>query len=64
VSATIAAVMAAVSQATGRQRADSSRPVGNTKTVTTVARINVGYHHQLLYQALSMAPGSGLPLVM
>jgi hypothetical protein len=56
--------MAAVSQATGRQRADSSRPVGNTRTVTIVARMSVGNHHQLLYQALSRAPGSGLPLVI
>ena len=53
-----AADAAPASQATGRQRGDSSRPVGNNKGVNTNASARVGYHGQEAYQAARTAPGS------
>jgi hypothetical protein len=46
------------SQAAGRQRGDSSRPVGNSKRVNTSARMMVGYHHHMAYQAAISRPGN------
>jgi hypothetical protein len=51
-------VTPAASQPAGRQRGDSSRPVGNRKRVNTSARVAVGYHHHTAYQAATIAPGS------
>jgi hypothetical protein len=56
--ATIAAVTAPASQATGRQRGDSSRPVGNSSGVNTTARATVGYQLDQANQVATMAPGS------
>ena len=53
-----AAVAAPANQANGRQRGDSSRPVGNNKGVNTSARARVGYHGQEAYQAAKVAPGN------
>jgi hypothetical protein len=56
-SVTITAVPAPATSATGRQRADSSRPVGNTSRVNTNTSTSVGYHHHEVYQAARTAPG-------
>jgi hypothetical protein len=57
-SSTSATVTSAASAATGRQRADRSRPVGNNKGVATKTRANIGIHHCCWYQAAQVAPGS------
>ena len=54
----IAAIAAAAATATGRQRADSSRPVGNSSGVNTSTSASVGYHHHELYQAARTTPGA------
>ena len=53
-----AAVAAPASQATGRQRGESSRPVGNSKGVKISARAMAGAHGHDPYQAARIAPGS------
>src|SRR4029450_8539824 len=52
------AVATAATTATGRQRADRARPVGNTSRVNTTMRVSIGYHHHDAYQAAKAAPGS------
>jgi hypothetical protein len=49
-SALMAAVVAPPSQATGRQRGDGSRPLGNSRGVKSRARAMVGYQAQELNQ--------------
>jgi hypothetical protein len=63
-STTMATVVAAARKATGRQRGDSSRPVGNNSSVNTDTRLKSGNQNQLLYQAATIAPGSEPPRVM
>jgi len=53
-----AAVTPPASHAAGRQRGDSTRPVGNKKRVNTSASAMVGYHAHERYQAATIAPGS------
>ena len=54
----IAPVVVAASRNAGRQRRDSSRPVGKKNKVNTSVRNMVGYHHHKEYQTVRMAPGS------
>ena len=53
-----AAIAAPPSQATGRHRGDSNRPVGKNNSVNSSARNTVGYHAHEAYQAATIAPGS------
>jgi hypothetical protein len=53
----ITAVPTVAAAATGRQRVDSSRPVGNTSGVNTSTSASVGYHHHEVYQAARTTPG-------
>jgi hypothetical protein len=53
----VAATPNAPSAATGRQRADGSRPVGNSSSVNTKIRPSTGCHHHW-NQAASAAPGN------
>ena len=48
---TIVAVAHAATRATGRQRGDGSRPVGNSRRVNTSVRLVIAYHHHPVYQA-------------
>jgi hypothetical protein len=52
------AVTLPASQATGRQRGDSSRPVGNSSGVKTTASATVGIQVHQAHQAATIAPGS------
>jgi hypothetical protein len=58
VSAVRTAVVTPASQATGRQRGDSSRPVGNSKGVKISVRARIRNHCHDPYQAARIAPGS------
>jgi hypothetical protein len=51
-------VVTPASQATGRQRGESSRPVGNNKGVNTSVRAVTSHHGHEPYQAARIAPGS------
>jgi hypothetical protein len=55
----VTTVTAPASQATGRQRGDSIRPVGNNKGVKTSVRARTSHHGQEPHQAARVAPGSG-----
>jgi hypothetical protein len=57
VNAMIVVIVIAATTATGRQRAESSRPVGNSNGVNTNARVSVGIQICCWYQTAKAAPG-------
>jgi hypothetical protein len=57
-SSSTAIAVTAATTATGRQRVDGSRPVGNNKGVAMKTSVYIGIHHCCWYQAAQIAPGT------